>query len=68
MELMEKKLIDVLNRTIKAYETIYRNEGNSKLADKAFYDFIAQERMVAEVTGKNVELVQIGDEIIAKLK
>ena len=64
---MEKKMIEALNKTIRTYETIY-NDGNRKLADEVFHQFMAQMKLVEEVTGKKAELIEVKDgyEVILK--
>lgn len=55
---MEKKMIEVLNKTIRTYQAIY-NDGNRKIADDVFHQFLAQMELVQEVTGKKVELTVV---------
>lgn len=64
---MEKKMIEALNRTIKTYKAIY-NDGNRKLAEEVFAQFMAQIKLVEEVTGKKVNLIEVKDgyEVILK--
>ena len=67
MTSVEKKMVEVLNRTIRSYETVY-NAGNHNLAEKIFSDFMAQQKFVHEVTGKMVELEREEDGYIAVLR
>ena len=64
---MENKMVEALNRTIKTYKTLYNNK-SFRAADEVFNQFMAQAKLVSEVTGKVIELEETEDGYTAVLK
>ena len=53
----EKRMYEELNRTLRAYKVISES-GNRNLAEKVFEEFMAQQKLVQNVLGVSIDIVE----------
>ena len=67
MKTTEKKMLEILNATLKTVNSILAENGNDKGAQIFIAQFGAQQYLIEELTNKRVNLVGSGKDMTAIL-